>query len=58
MSSKQKRQVFILPAKKYLDVSVGPEYNHDQGCGKHDNRPKRLRTRETQTTSAIKEWQQ
>lgn len=29
---------------------------HDQGCGRHDNRPKRLRTRQAVKRAAIKEW--
>jgi hypothetical protein len=56
MSSKNKRQVFTLPAQKYLDVSLGHGKIESQGCGRHDNRPKRLRTRGNQNKSAIREW--
>lgn len=56
MASKNKRQVFVLKAKKVLDIPVGHGYNHDQGCGKHDTRPKRLRTRGNAVKAAVKEW--
>ena len=56
MASKSKRQVFQLKSPKYLDISLGHGTIESQGCGRHDNRPKRLRTRGNQNKSAIKEW--
>lgn len=30
---------------------------HDQGCGSHDSRPKRQRTRQSQKAKILKDWQ-
>ncbi len=36
-------------------VSIGHQL-HSQGCGKHDSRPKRLRTRQSQRQKWTKEY--
>ena len=56
MSSKRERQVFQLKSPKFLDISLGHGKIESQGCGRHDTRPKRLRTRGNQIKSAIREW--
>lgn len=56
MASKKKRQVFQLKSPKYLDISLGHGTIESQGCGRHDTRPKRLRTRGNAVKSAIREW--
>jgi hypothetical protein len=56
MASKKGRQFFVIKPKKVLEIPVGHCYNHDQGCGRHDTRPKRLRTRGNAVKAAVKEW--
>ena len=56
MSSKRERQFFTIKAEKYLDIPLGHGKMESQGCGRHDTRPKRLRTRGNQIKSAIREW--
>lgn len=56
MSIKKGRQFFTIKAAKYLDISLGHGKMESQGCGKHDHRPKRLRTRGNAVKAAVKEW--
>lgn len=56
MSSKRERQFFTIKAEKYLDISLGHGKIESQGCGRHDTRPKRLRTRGNAVKASVKEW--
>jgi hypothetical protein len=56
MASKRERQFFTIKAEKYLDISLGHGKMESQGCGRHDTRPKRLRTRGNAVKAAVKEW--
>ena len=52
---KKKRSKLVIKARD-LKVSTG-HHLHDQGCGRHDSRPRRDRTRSSQRRQWMKEWE-
>ncbi len=50
-----KPKIKIHIKKEDIKVRKGHQ-EHDQGCGKHDNRPRRKRTRQAQKQDWINEY--
>jgi hypothetical protein len=50
--SYRKTEKIKLNLKKIWEISRGHQ-EHDQGCGKHDSRPRKERTRRDQLRKAI-----
>lgn len=46
----------VINRKNRKPLAIGHKSN-DNGCGYHDNRPKRKRTRSAQFKAYLKEWE-
>ena len=52
--AKQPEKAMVIKASD-IKVSIGHQ-SRSQGCGHHDNRPKRLRTRATKNRAALRDF--